>query len=67
MTGRALPKPEPHACCPSASHLRVRSGGESWEWVLKVVGTTLPVTHCAWCGVLLPRQGRPRLRLSVVR
>lgn len=65
MSGRANPllKPEPHACCPNASHLRVRSSVGLWGWVLQVGGIVLPVTHCAWCGVHLPRKGKSRLRV----
>ncbi len=64
-SGRANPllKPEPHACCPHASHLRVRSFVGTWSWYLLLGGMTLPLTCCPWCGVKLPREGKARIRL----
>ncbi len=64
-SGRAnvLLKPEPHLCCPNARHLRVRSFVGAWSWFLLVGGVVLPVTHCSWCGVPLPREGKARIRL----
>lgn len=56
-------KPERHACCPNASHLRPRAFKGKWEWVLLQCGARLPVIHCPWCSERLPNRKAAELKL----
>jgi len=60
-----LLKPDPHACCPNATHLRPRACGGVWLWNLYLAGIAMPVRNCPWCGELLPNK-RARARLGVI-
>lgn len=64
-------KPERHECCPHAGqYLKARSSGGEWGWCLTFGSdlVSVPVIHCPWCGLALPRVREPRQpMLSVVQ